>query len=99
MIGFEMASIRCQDVDAKLRAPYTRVVIAETIPALERLSSEEKLLLVSELWDEVTAHHSDVPVSQKLLDELDRRMEEFRRDPATATTWDEAKQRIRASRE
>ena len=74
-------------------------MIAETIPALERLSSDEKLLLVSELWDEVTAQRSDVPVSQNLLDELDRRMEEFRRDPTVATTWGEAKQRIRASRE
>ena len=74
-------------------------MIAETIPALERLSSEEKLLLVSELWDEITAQQNHIPVSQTLLDELDRRMEEFRRDPAAATTWDEAKQRIRASRE
>jgi putative addiction module component (TIGR02574 family) len=74
-------------------------VITEQIPDLKRLTATEKLLLASELWDEVTAHPSNVPVSQKLLDELDCRMEEFRRDPATGTTWEEAKQRIRASRE
>jgi len=73
-------------------------MIAERIPALGHLSPDEKLLLVSELWDQVTAHPTDIPVSQTLLDELDRRMEEFRRDPSMATTWDEAKQRIRASR-
>lgn len=60
---------------------------------------DEKLLLVSELWDEVTAQPRDVAVSQNVLDELDRRMEEFRRDPSVATTWEDAKQRIRAARE
>jgi len=74
-------------------------VIAERIPPLGKLSPAEKLLLVSELWDQVTSVPTDIPVSQTLLDELDRRMEEFRRDPSTATTWEEAKQRIRASRE
>lgn len=73
-------------------------MIAERIPALGHLSPAEKLLLASELWDQATSHPADIPVSQALLDELDRRMEEFRRDPSTASTWDEAKQRIRASR-
>jgi len=74
-------------------------VIAEKIPALAQLSLQEKLLLASELWNEVTAQTEDIPVSQEILDELDRRMEEYRRDPSTASPWEEVKQRIRASRE
>jgi len=74
-------------------------VIAEKIPALAQLSLQEKLLLASELWDEVIAQKEDIPVSQEILDELDRRMEEYRRDPSTASPWEEVKQRIRASRE
>ncbi|MEO5721402.1 MAG: addiction module protein [Chthoniobacterales bacterium] len=73
-------------------------MIAERIPALGDLTPAEKLLLVSELWDQATSHPSDIPVSQALLDELDRSLDEFRRDPASASTSDETKQRIRASR-
>jgi putative addiction module component (TIGR02574 family) len=76
-----------------------RTVITERIPALAQLSVQEKLLLASELWDEVIAQGEDIPVSQHILDELDRRMEEYRRDPSTASPWEEVKQRIRASRE
>jgi putative addiction module component (TIGR02574 family) len=74
-------------------------VIAEKIPALAQLSIQEKLLLASELWDEVTAQADEIPVAQHILDELDRRLEEYRRDPSTASSWPEVKQRIRASRE
>ncbi len=41
----------------------------------------------------------EIPVAQHILDELDRRLEEYRRDPSTASSWQEVKQRIRASRE
>ena len=73
-------------------------VIAEKIPALATLSVQEKLLLASELWDEVLTQTDDIPVSQEILDELDRRMEEYRRDPSIASSWEDVKQRIRASR-
>ena len=74
-------------------------MIAEKIPALAQLSIQKKLLLASELWDEVTAQADEIPVAQHILDELDRRLEEYRRDPSTASSWPEVKQRIRASRE
>jgi len=74
-------------------------VIAEKIPALAQLSIKEKLLLASELWDEVTAQTNEIPVAHHLMDELDRRPEEYRRAPSPASSWPEVKQRIRASRE
>jgi len=75
-------------------------MIAETIPALAALDTDQKLLLVAELWDSLTSgdEHLDIPVSEALLAELDARLEEFRRDPSRATTWEEAEARIRASR-
>ena len=79
------------------RRPYACVVIAEKIPALAQLSVQEKLLLASELWDEVTARADEIPIPQHILDELDRRMEEYRRDPSAGSPWPEVKQRIQAS--
>ena len=85
-------------VDHVRHKSYRYEVIADKIPALATLSVQEKLLLASELWDEVMTQTDDIPVSQDILDELDRRMEEYRRDPSTASSWEDVKQRIRASR-
>ncbi len=62
------------------------------------MSSSEKLILVSELWNELEAHPSEVPVSREIIAELDRRMEQFRRSPNDFTTWEAVKERILGSR-
>jgi putative addiction module component (TIGR02574 family) len=69
-------------------------MILETIPDVNRLTPAQKLLLVSELWDDLAAHPSEVPVSREKIAELDRRMEAYRRDPSQITTWEAIHQRI-----
>ena len=69
-------------------------MILEKIPAVNSLSATEKLLLVSELWDDLAAHPTEVPVSREQIAELDRRMEEYRRDPDQVTSWEAIQQRI-----
>jgi putative addiction module component (TIGR02574 family) len=62
------------------------------------MSSSEELLLLSELWNDLEAHPSEVPVSLEILAELDRRMEHFRQNPSEFTTWETVKERILGSR-
>ncbi len=69
-------------------------MILETIPEVARLSAAQKLLLVSELWDDLAAHSTEVPVSREQIAELDRRLEAHRRDPGQMTTWEAIRQRI-----
>ena len=69
-------------------------MILETIPDVNRLSPTQKLLLVSELWNDLAAHPTEVPVSREQIVELDRRMEAYRRDPSQVTTWEAIQQRI-----
>jgi putative addiction module component (TIGR02574 family) len=69
-------------------------MILEQYPELRRLSPAEKLALVTELWDDLAAHPADVPVPPEHLAELDRRMEEYRKDPSRVTTWEAIKERI-----
>jgi putative addiction module component (TIGR02574 family) len=69
-------------------------MILEKIPEVSRLTAAEKLLLVSELWDDLAAHPADVPVSPEQIAELDRRMEEYHRDPSQVTSWTAIQQRI-----
>lgn len=69
-------------------------MILERYPELQRLSPAEKLALVTELWEDLAAHPEDVPVPPEHLAELDRRMEEYRKDPSRVTTWEAIKTRI-----
>jgi len=73
-------------------------MILEQFPEVQQLSSSEKLLFVSELWNDLEAHPSEVPVSREIIEELDRRMKHFQEHPEQFTTWDKVKERILGSR-
>jgi putative addiction module component (TIGR02574 family) len=73
-------------------------MILEKFPEVQRLSASEKLTFVTELWNELEANPSEVPVSREIIEELDRRMEHFREHPNEFTTWEAVKERILGSR-
>ncbi len=72
-------------------------MILEQHPELKQLSPSEKLMLVSELWDDLASHPVEVPVAPEQIAELDRRMEAYRNDPTQVTTWEAIKVRILGS--
>lgn len=69
-------------------------MILEKIPGVKTLSTSDKLLLVTELWNDLAAHPSEVPISKDQIAELDRRMEAYRRDPSQVTSWEAIQQRV-----
>ncbi len=69
-------------------------MILETIPDVNRLTAAEKLLLVGELWDDLAAHPTEIPVSREHIAELDQRMDEYRRNPNQVTSWEDIQHRI-----
>jgi putative addiction module component (TIGR02574 family) len=73
-------------------------MILERFPEVQRLSASEKLIFVSELWNDLEANPSEVPVAPGILAELDRRMEHFRQHPEEFTTWEDVKERVLGSR-
>jgi putative addiction module component (TIGR02574 family) len=73
-------------------------LILEKFPEVKRLPSSEKLILISEVWNDLEAHPAEVPVPPDVVAELDRRMEHFRRHPDRFTTWEAVKERILGSR-
>jgi putative addiction module component (TIGR02574 family) len=72
-------------------------MILEQHPGIQSLSPSEKLVLVTELWDDLAAHPSEIPVTPAQIAELDRRMEDCRNDPAKVTTWEAIMERILGS--
>lgn len=72
-------------------------MILDTLPEVQSLSARDKWQLAEELWDELIPDVNDARDSaiEKLID---ARMEEYRQNPETATTWDAVKQRMKALR-
>ncbi|MCC6694946.1 MAG: addiction module protein [Candidatus Hydrogenedentes bacterium] len=60
------------------------------------LSPPEKLQLVEDLWDDLAATPSDVPVHEWQKEELERRKANLLSNPASGRSWDEIKQAIRS---
>ena len=60
------------------------------------LSPSEKLQLVEDLWDDLAATPSEVPVHEWQKEELARRKSNLLNKPALGLSWDEVKRRIRS---
>ena len=73
-------------------------MIAEKIPELQKLSLEEKLILVGELWDELAEHPDAFPPREDHIQLLRERLEHFRNHPEDVRAWEDVKQRFLASR-
>jgi putative addiction module component (TIGR02574 family) len=74
------------------------IMIAEKIPGLKRMSSEEKLILVGELWDELVAHPDALPPREDHFKLLRDRLEHYRKHPGDTVAWEQVKARILGSR-
>ena len=69
---------------------------AVDLSALRRLSVAERLQLVEDLWDSIAQDAPDeaLPVTPQLAAELDRRVEEHERDPASGLEWEAVRAQI-----
>ena len=68
--------------------------VATVLEQAMRLSVEEKLDLISALWESMAEHPQRIPVPDWQLKELERRIEEQRKNPH-GQTWAEVKREIR----
>ena len=73
-------------------------MIIERLPEVQKLSNEEKWLLVDELWADLM--DESMPVADPaILAELDERMAHYEAHPETATTWEAVRDRLRAGKQ
>jgi putative addiction module component (TIGR02574 family) len=63
-------------------------ILAEQI---SRLSLQEKILLVEELWDEIAADAGTVTLTEAQKNELDVRLLSLAENPESGKSWDEIK--------
>ena len=70
-------------------------MIIETIPALQKLSPEEKAILAEELWvAAAVSNHDEEEVKSAILEVLKVRGEGYEMNPMTATPWSELRGKI-----
>ena len=59
-----------------------------------QLSIDERLDLVEQIWDSITASDEPLPLTEAQRAELDRRMQAHVQNPGEVETWDEVKSKI-----
>ncbi|MBS0210397.1 MAG: addiction module protein [Planctomycetes bacterium] len=61
---------------------------------IDRMSIEQRLLLVNEIWDSITAETGLVPMTDAQLAELERRVDEHEADPSTGVPWEQVREKL-----
>ena len=64
-----------------------------------RLSRDEKLDLIEELWESLTQEPDGIPLTTAQREELDRRLDEVDRYGPSGIPWDEVLRRLRSKSE
>lgn len=72
------------------------VTMDSTAASLSELSSSEKLQLVEDLWDDLAATPSEVPIYKWQEEELARRKANLMSNPGSGLSWDEVKRKVRS---
>ena len=62
---------------------------------LAGLSPEERMSLIDELWESLSAGDEQVPVTDAQKADLDARLAAYRADPTAGSSWDEVKARLK----
>ncbi len=62
---------------------------------LARLSPRERLRLIEQLWESLTATPEAIPLTEAQRAELDRRLDDLDREGPVGIPWEEVLDRIR----
>ena len=71
-------------------------MVKPDMDAIRKLSVSERLALVEEIWDSISADPASVPVSEAQLVEARRRLAAHDADPTSSIPWEEAEARLRS---
>lgn len=61
------------------------------------LSLAERIQLVEDIWDSIACVPDSVCLTDRQKEELNRRLDAFRRDPQAGSPWEDVRARIRHS--
>lgn len=53
-----------------------------------KLPDNEKLELIEGIWESINEYPDSIPVTKEQKDELDRRLEDYKKNPGNVITWE-----------
>jgi putative addiction module component (TIGR02574 family) len=68
------------------------------LPEILKLSTPEKILLVEDLWDNISSDDASIPVPESHKAELDKRYKRFQSAPGTLLSLDDLRARVEKRR-
>lgn len=71
-------------------------MIAETIPQIRAMGTQEKFQLAAELWQEVLQHEDEVQDSPGIAAMLEERLARYRAGEITGRSWEEVRASIQS---
>jgi putative addiction module component (TIGR02574 family) len=63
-------------------------------PQFENLSVAERLQLIGDLWESVSASPAALVLTPEQEEELDRRIDDFEKNPDDGIPWEEVRKRL-----
>ena len=60
------------------------------------LSTSEKILRLQDEWDEIAAHPEDIELTPEQIAELERRLEDHRKNPRRYKSWEQVRAELEA---
>jgi putative addiction module component (TIGR02574 family) len=63
---------------------------------IDKLSVDERLALVEELWDSIAESSGELPLTEAQQTELDRRLAEHQANPDDVVPWEEVRASVEA---
>ena len=61
---------------------------------ISELSIAERIQLAEDLWDSILEQQEELPLSQAQQQELDQRLENYKKNPTNGSSWEEVKKRL-----
>lgn len=55
------------------------------------LSVAERIQLAEDLWDSILEQQEEIPLTEAQKQELDRRLENYKKNPTTGSSWEDVK--------
>jgi len=71
--------------------------MAKPLFDFSHLTPDERVQLADELWESISDQPEALPLTVAQAEELDRRLEEYRKDPTAGQPWREALDEIEKS--
>jgi putative addiction module component (TIGR02574 family) len=60
------------------------------------LSVQDRISLAQQIWDSVASDPDSLPLTVEQREELERRLEEYRKNPQDGAAWEDVQRRLRS---